>query len=602
MSDSISLTDSITGTDSTSPQDTSTQPGRRLGNGNGEGNGNGNGNGLAVGRNRGAGPAVIVDINRANAFGLTRTAEAGEAEAPAEPTRETIGRALQAEVNAFVGAALGAAVGGEPDGGPVTVPVGLDAITGGDENAGPTFQVGATPQLGGGGDAATVGGIPLAASFQDTALGGPAGLASSNRPPQISILDDADAGGIAIQIGNDNAEPTAGPLARAQAGPGGGDRGATISILDQASDNAPAILRNDEPAGLQIQIGGPADDQEQGFQITAAADEAGDTAAIQRDDGPAGDRTQINGLTNDQPLNGAQPTSGLGGDFANSGQFSINTRQVDNRPAIQQGELDGIAAFGANVGSDIAANPDLLIGDDPEPTPPPAPALADFGAAPAADQPAAAENIIPPATVAAAPEDTEQPANNGPTGVFEPAAAAEPPAATGPAPAPEATAEFAVPAENEAPAPEANEPAPAEGIPAAPAAVPAGAQAEAENLAPEAPAVAATDEATDTAPVEPVVIPEPAASDEPDAPAAALAAPVAESAAPAVATAGAAPADDSAAPAEETAPADQGRPDLTSAAGQEALEAEAVDAFAAQQDDSRTSEPAAGSLIDLFVQ
>ena len=598
MSDSISLTDSITGTDSTRLQDESTQPGRRIGNGNGNGNGNdnGNGNGRAVGRNRGAGPAVIVDFNRGNAFGLTRVAEAGEPAAPpqtTEPTRENLNRALRAEVNAAVGTTIvagpGGAGGGET-GGPVTAPVGLDALAG-DTNTGPTFQVGATPQLGGGNDAPALGGIPLAASFADTALGGPAATPSNNGIPQFSILDDdSSRGGIAIQIGNDNAEPAVGPLARAQAGPDGGGPGVAFSILDQTPDDTPAILQADGPAGAQPRIGGPAEDQGPGFQINAAADEVDNSTPIVPAEEPAGDRTQIGGLTNAQPLTGQQPTSGLGGDFANSGEFTINTRQADDRPAILQGESDEIEGLGARLEPGVAATPDPLAGEAPEPAAPPVAALADLGAVPAADQPAAAENIIPPAIPAAAPEDTEQPANTAPPVVVEPAAAAEPPA------------EFTVPAEIETPAPEVNEPAPAEVIPADQPTAPAGPTAEAELLAPEAPAAAATQEATDTAPVEPVVIPEPAAGDEPAAPAATLAPPDAELAAPAVATAAAAPTEDGAAPVEDTAPAEQGRPDLTSAAGQEALEAEAVNAFAAQQDDSRTSEPAAGSLIDLFVQ
>jgi nicotinate-nucleotide--dimethylbenzimidazole phosphoribosyltransferase len=180
--------------------------------------------------------------------------------------------------------------------------------------------------------------------------------------------------------------------------------------------------------------------------------------------------------------------------------------------------------------------------------------------------------------------------NGPPAGVLAPAAAQEPPSLTDEV--------------EEEPGPVAPPP----GIATEPAAeeVTGGLAVELPNeAAPPEPAETAADNETNTAPAEPVVIPEPTAADEP------ATAPEANelAAAPAppapIAGAGPAPAATAlAAPEPGPAPAEveAGRPNLTTTPGQEALEADAQLAFEAQQQDSRTSEPDTGSVIDLFIR
>jgi len=572
MSESISLTSFITGTESSDLQATDASNATQETNGNNNGRGNRGNNGrVDRGNNgrggRGSGAAVIVDFSQGagNRLGQALRGADDAAQTPNQPiaepqTRQELNTNLNAAVNAVTATFAGTPDGGNgaDAGGVVTVPVGLDAIAPPAGNDGPTFQVGsappAAPTILADDDGPTGGGVQLAASFQNTALGGPSAPSIGNQvTPEFSILDNNDDGGPGNRI-----EPAVqGPLARVQ----GGDE-------NPAPQFGPAARA---AAGL-----GPADAQ---------------------------------------PQNGLSPAGGLGGDFA------IDAAEDDNGISILDDDEPALSR---------AADPDALTGVQNDPNASPGEAIAAAVAGPDTGI-ANARDIIPSAEVASPAEAlaAREPAgandNAPPSGALAPAVAqalpsitdeveedpnalalaatdedtepaAPPPGiATEPA-ADENTGGPAVPLPDQAALPEPAETAAGietDTAPAEPVVIPEPAAADEPATAPVADDLAA-------APAEPVVIPEPAAADEPATASEAnelAAAPV-----PPAPIAGAGPAP--AAPEPGPAPADvePGRPNLTTTPGQEALEADAQLAFEAQQQNSRTSEPATGSVIDLFIR
>ena len=560
MSDSISLTDVLSGVDSTPQGNGAANRVGNNGNGNGGGNGNGNqGRGRAVGRG-GTNPAVIVDLSsatgrpdRAARTGATGTAPLPETPPPsfARPV-DNLNSALTNAVADVVAPRSDAASTANP-GGVASIVAGIPGLNIGERPATPSildnrddgpaqFSIldddddanafRPTPGIGGADDGPPRISI-LDRDDDDNAFAPPARIGGADEgPARISILDrDDDATAFRPPPGIGGADERPAPISildrdddatafRPPPGIGGADDDfpPTISIPDREEPAALAAI-GEEEAGEEFLAGnaiGDSAEDERGELLRAELSIAGANGSVVVDSplGAAGDRILVRDGADD--IIATQRNDALRTDLS-----------------INRGENVVVSAF-----------------------------------VPVTDL--AADEATTPATANA-------PDTNAVPELPEEAAAAED--------------------DNAAAEPGLTQPGPAQ--PAETAQITGVAAVEEEQAAPAVPAQLAAEAETATAPAEPVVVPEPT----PDTPPVAATEPTAGPAQPAAAAPAQAPGiEPTAEVAAVTTTDETGAPNPTTAAGQETLEAGAVAAFEVQQAESRTTEPATGSVVDLFIR